>query len=232
MSEVRVAVGDDVRTTTTAPGESWYAAACRLAPGGPDPVAVDLSGEAKQFCVDGDTVATVRAMTRGDLPDVVAWRSAAHVARWWFGDGPPGLAAYEATYGPRIDGRDPVRMGVWEVNGRSIGLVQDYRVGDKPDYALLAPDPEAVGVDYLVGRVEWVGRGVGTRCLWAWLLDVRRRRPDAEHCFAAPDHRNRASLRVLAKVGFVEGLWFDQTQSDGSVETLVGCTLDLATVVG
>lgn len=226
-------VDDDVHVATTRAGESWYAAARRAcADDVHRPVALDLSGEVKRFAVDVTTVATVRAMTRGDLPDVVAWRSAEHVSRWWFGDGPPGLEAYEAKYGPRIDGLDPVEMGVWEVNGRSIGLVQDYRVGDKPDYALLAAEPDAIGVDYLLGRPEWVGRGVGTRCLWAWLLDVRRRRPAVTRCFAAPDHRNRASLRILAKVGFVEGIWFDQTQPDGSVETLVGCTLDLATVVG
>ena len=45
--------------------------------------------------------------------------------------------------------------------------------------------------------------------------------------FAAPDHRNTASLRCLAKAGFVEGIWFDEPQNDGSTATVVGCTLDV-----
>ena len=51
--------------------------------------------------------------------------------------------------------------------------------------------------------------------LWAWMLRARRRFPDVSTYFAAPDHRNQASLRVLAKVGFTEGLWFDEPQADG-----------------
>ena len=50
--------------------------------------------------------------------------------------------------------------------------------------------------------------------------------------FAAPDHRNAASLRMLAKAGFTEGLWFDEPQEDGTVDTVVGCTLDVARVLG
>ena len=56
--------------------------------------------------------------------------------------------------------------------------------------------------------------------------------PEATTYFAAPDHRNAASLRVLAKAGFTEGLWFDEPQEDGERDTVVGCTLDVATVIG
>ncbi|MFB9315075.1 GNAT family N-acetyltransferase [Nocardioides plantarum] len=231
MTRVEVLVGDDRRVTEVAPGESWLAAARRTTPGPHDPVAVDLSGEVKRFAVDPDLVVAVRPMTYGDLPDVVAWRAAPHVLRWWDAD-LPDLEAATAKYGSRIDGASRTSMWVWEVNGRSVGFAQDYRIRDYPDHALLVPDPDATGVDYLIGRAEWVGRGVGTRCLWAWVLHLRARRVDATAAFAAPDHRNRASLRALAKVGFVEGLWFDEPQADGSVDTVVGCTLDLATVIG
>ena len=84
------------------------------------------------------------------------------------------------------------------------------RVGDYPDYAMLCPDPAAIGVDYAIGEPEWIGRGLGTRLVWAWMLRAKRRFPDATSYFAAPDHRNKASLRVLAKVGFTEGVWFDE----------------------
>ena len=69
------------------------------------------------------------------------------------------------------------------------------------------------------------------RILWAWMLKTRHRLPDAKAYFAAPDHRNAASLRVLDKLGFTQGLWFDEPEADGSVTTVVGCTLDVARVL-
>ena len=84
-------------------------------------------------------------MTRGDLRDMARWRTAEHVQRW-FTTAEPTLEALEARYGERIDGMSPTRMWVVEVNGRSVGFVRDYRVGDYPDYAVLGPDPDAIAV--------------------------------------------------------------------------------------
>jgi aminoglycoside 6'-N-acetyltransferase len=213
-------------------GESWAVAARRtVASMHLDPYPVDLSGEVKHFGVDRDTRVALRAMGRGDLADLLRWRQATHVKKWWVRDGPPTAGEIEERYGPRIDGMTPTRMWVMEVNGRSVGFVQDYVIGDYPDYAMLCPDPTAIGVDYAIGEQEWVGRGLGSRTVWAWMLRARRRFPDATSYFAAPDHRNRASLRVLAKCGFSEGVWFDETNDDKAA-THVGCMLDVATVLG
>jgi aminoglycoside 6'-N-acetyltransferase len=214
-------------------GESWAAAARRtVANPHAEPVPLDLSGEAKRFAVDHDRVVAVRAMTRGDLGDLTRWRQSEHVSRWWTGVGEATPAAVEARYGPRIDGATPTRMWVVEANGRSVGFVQDYRIGDYPEYALLAPDPDAIGIDYAIGDPAWVGRGLGVRLIWAWMLRARHRFPEAGTYFAAPDHRNVASRRILAKAGFTEGLWFDEPRPDGSLDTLVGCSLDVARVLG
>ncbi|KRF16190.1 GNAT family N-acetyltransferase [Nocardioides sp. Soil796] len=213
--------------------ESWSAAAKRLAATmSGEPAALDLSGTDKRFVVDPDLRVGLRSMTRGDLPDVARWRAADHVNRWWSDDGSPDLATVTEKYGPHIDGTTPTRMWVVEANGRSVGFVQDYRLSDYPDFALLTPDPEAIGVDYAIGEEAWVGKGLGSRMLWAWLLRTRHRFPDAATFFAAPDHRNIASLRVLEKVGFTQGTWFDEPQSDGSSATVVGCTLDVRRVLG
>ena len=215
------------------PGESWAAAARRTcASMHVDPVPVDLSGEVKRFVVDHDRVVIVRAMARGDLRDLTRWRSNEHVHRWWASYGDPTPELVEARYGPRIDGMTPTRMWVVEVNGRSIGFVQDYRIGDYPDYAVLGPDPDAIGVDYAIGEPGWTGRGLGVRVLWAWMLRARKRFPQASTYFAAPDHRNVASLRVLDKLGFERGLWFDEPQEDGTVATVIGCSLDVFRVLG
>jgi aminoglycoside 6'-N-acetyltransferase len=214
-------------------GESWSAAARRTCAAAHDvPEPVDLSGDVKRFVIDHDTRVTVRAMTRGDLEAMTRWRQASHVRRWWDTDGEPTSENVERKYGPDIDGITPTRLWVGEVNGRAIGFVQDYRIRDYPDYALLTPDPDAVGVDYAVGEPGWTSRGFGTRMLWAWMHRARHRFPDARTFFAAPDHRNAASLRMLAKTGFVAGTWFDEPQEDGSTTTVVGCRLDVERVIG
>jgi aminoglycoside 6'-N-acetyltransferase len=214
-------------------GESWAAAARRTCGGvHGEPVPVDLSGAVKHFSIDHETTVAVRAMSRGDLADVVRWRRAEHVHQWWVSNGDPTPQRVEEQYGPDIDGMTPTRMWVAEVNGRSLGFCQDYRVRDYPEFALLAPDSDAVGVDYAIGDPAWVGRGLGVRILWAWMLRSRHRFPEVTAYFAAPDHRNQASLRMLDKVGFDRGLWFDEPQADGTVATVVGCTLDVRRVLG
>lgn len=214
-------------------GESWAAAARRTCASlHVEPVPLDLSGEVKRFFVDHDRVVTLRAMGRGDLPAVLRWRSAPHVAAWFDAGERPTLESVIERYGPQVDGVASTRLWVVEVNGRSGGYCQDYRIRDHPDFSVLTPDPDAVGVDYLIGEPHLLGQGVGTVMLWCWLHRARKRYPDVRTYVAAPDHRNEASIRVLEKVGFVRGTWFDQTQPDGSVTTLVGCTLDVARVVG
>lgn len=216
--------------------ESWYGAALRLLreTGRPSdlPDAVDLSGPEKRFaCATSPTIG-FRRLTRADLADLVRWQAEPHVARWWDGDTGT-VEAAERRYGARIDGTDPTRLWVLEVSGRSVGWVQDYRIGDHPEYAILTGAPDAVGFDYAVGEPAWEGRGVGTRALWVFLRDVvRPRYPEAVTFFAAPDHRNAASLRVLAKLGFEQGLWFDEPSADGGVDTVVSCTLDVPRVIG
>jgi len=214
----------------TRPGESWAAAATRIA--GRPAYAVDLSGEVKEFSSDPMPVVALRPMTRGDLPHLVRWLNAEHVHRWYAVDGEPTPEWVKENYGPDIDGKTPVTFWVIEVNGRSIGFCQDYRISDEPEYALLTPDPDAIGFDYAIGEPAFVGRGIGPRMAWVWLTSIQRRYPGATVCFAAPDHRNAASLRMLAKVGFEQGTWFDEPQPDGSTTTMVGCSLDLRRVLG
>lgn len=237
LTRLTVLVGDHERLGEVRLGESWLGAARRLcheagAQVPSEPVPLDLSGPVKRFVVDPDLRVALRPMTRGDLPDVSRWRSAAHVRRWFDADGEPDLPGVTALYGPRIDGDSATTMWVVEVNGRSVGFLQDYRLADYPEYAVPAPDPGAVGVDYAIGEPGFVGRGIGTRMLWAWALAARRRWPDVPAYFSAPDHRNAASLRALEKAGFVPGVWFDEPAGDGRVDTVVGCVLEVTSVLG
>ena len=78
------------------------------------------------------------------------------------------------------------------------------------------------------------GAGSAVRVLWAWMAARPVQRfPDATAFFAAPDHANAASLRVLDKVGFERGTWFDEPQSGGGVTPpSSGCSLDVRRVLG
>lgn len=213
-------------------GESWAEAADRLSPGTGPVLAADLSGDPLRFRLDEEHTFSVRPMTAGDFRDVSRWVNEPHVARWW-GEENRTLAEIEAYYGPALSGDDPTRVWVWEVNGRSIGFAQEYRISDHPDYALLAASRDAIGVDYGIGEAAFVGRGLGTSLVWVYLRDiVWPAYAGAGEFFAAPDHRNAASLRVLAKLGFTEGVWFDEPGPHGRVDTVVGCSLDVAQVIG
>ncbi len=217
------------------PGESWAEAADRvLAEGGgrsAGPVlAVDLSGDPLRFGLDRVRRFAFRAMTEADLADLVRWVNLPHVAPWWDEHRTPEQVA--AHYGPGLRGEDPVRYWIGEVNGRSVGFFQDYRIADHPDYALICGRPDAVGFDYAVGEPAYVDRGLGTSLLWVFLRDIVVPAYDGvSELFAAPDHRNGRSLRVLAKLGATQGLWFDEPTSGGTVDTVVGCSIDVRRVL-
>ncbi len=211
-------------------GESWAESADRLAGGRGPVLAVDLSGDPLHFAVDDGHTFALRPMTEGDFADVSRWVNTPHVARWWDEHRSPAQVA--AYYGPGVRGEDPVRYWIWEVNGRSVGFSQDYLIADHPDFALLSGRPDAVGFDYVVGEPAHVDRGLGTSLLWVFLRDIVVPAYDGvRELFAAPDHRNTRSLRVLEKLGARQGVWFDEPRSDGGVDTVIGCSIDVRTVL-
>lgn len=194
-------------------------------------LATDLSGDPLRFEIDDEHTFAVRPMTEGDFPDVSRWVSSPHVAKWW--DEHQSLEEVAAHYGPALAGKDPTRLWILEVNGRSIGFAQDYLIDDHPEWLLLTGKPGCVGIDYAIGEAAWAGRGIGTKAVWVLVRDiVAPSYPSAPVIFAAPDHRNAASLRLLAKLGFSQGIWFDEPNSNCGVDTVIGCSLDVGQVLG
>jgi aminoglycoside 6'-N-acetyltransferase len=152
---------------------------------------------------------TLRPMTRADFPALLGWLRAPHVEAWFpwvHPDAEPAAAAVEAEYGPCIDGADPTELFVIEVDGRPAGFLQRYRISANPEWAAaleVAVDvADAVGIDYAIGDVELIGRGIGTVAIGQLMDDTFARFPDVDSVVVAMQQANRASWRALEKVGF------------------------------
>jgi RimJ/RimL family protein N-acetyltransferase len=89
-----------------------------------------------------------------------------------------------------------------EYGGRDVGWCQWYRWADYPDdapaYGATEPD---LGIDYGIGDVALIGRGLGTALIAELLASVRSVQPGAP-ILVAVSTRNPASRRVLEKNGF------------------------------
>jgi 8-oxo-dGTP pyrophosphatase MutT (NUDIX family) len=169
-----------------------------------------------------------RPLALPDLPPLLEWQHAPHVARWF----PEhlDLAAAERKYGPRIAGRSPTTMHVAVVDGRDVGFLQHYRVGAYPDYAAATGLPDAIGVDYAIGLPEFTGHGLGPQLIWDYLRDVvLPSHPAAQHALASPDVANYASIRALEKAGFRQA---GQMAVPGDPGPAQLCVLDLARFFG
>ena len=112
----------------------------------------------------------MRPMTEGDLPAMSRWVNTA--ARRPVVGRAPVARAGGCPLRPGVRGEDAVRYWIWEVNGRSVGFSQDYRIADHPEYALLCGRPDAIGYDYVIGEPAFVDRGLGTKLLWVFLRDI------------------------------------------------------------
>ncbi len=146
----------------------------------------------------------LRRMTEGDLPLVLAWLRLPHVARWWTPD--TTAEAEIEEYRQRVSyGADPATtmlMVTRGAGGAAIGWCQWYRWADYPDEAAeMGAGPDDAGIDYAIGDLDCVGRGVGTELIATLVAEVRRHCPGAG-ILADPDATNLGSRRVLEKNGF------------------------------
>ena len=176
-------------------GESWAAAARRTcASMHAEPEPLDLSGEVKQFVVDHDTRVALRAMTRGDLRDVVALaRQPSTCSSWWSPGEPPTLARSSSEV-RRADRRDEPRPGCgWSRStaARS-GSSRTTGSATTPTTPCSGPTRTRSASTTRSAIRLWRGRGLGQRMLWAWMLRARTPVPGRHDVLRGPDHRNVA----------------------------------------
>ncbi len=139
-------------------------------------------------------------MTARDVPDVVAWRRDAHVARWLGALDEPGL---RTKYRARLATDHPVRCYLASVDDDRAGLMQCYRLAAFPAWeALFVAAPGSVGIDFFLGNPRWRDQRLSAPILRKFLLEVVFSDPAVPAAYAAPSQANLRSQRCLARVGF------------------------------
>jgi aminoglycoside 6'-N-acetyltransferase len=154
-----------------------------------------------------------------DLVALSTWLAAPHVARWW--PDPSDLESVRVKYTPMVERTDTTRGFVVCEDGRPVGFLQCYALADEPGWErALAPaldttvDPSgSMGLDYLIGDVGDVGRGVGTEMLTSFAARVWTTEPRATSLVVCVQQANAASWRALERAGF-ERQWSGTVDSD------------------
>jgi RimJ/RimL family protein N-acetyltransferase len=160
---------------------------------------------------------TFRPLELGDLDDIRRWLNAPHVYEWWgVSSGPgslggPGADAATAEqvhekYAPGIASDEATtHRHLIELDGRTVGLIQHYRLEDEPAYAADIDEtaPGAAGIDLFVGELDTVGRGAGAAAIDGYVRTVVFADPRITRAVAGPHPHNTRSCRAFEKAGFV-----------------------------
>ena len=133
------------------------------------------------------------------------WLLEPHVRFWWDeGAHDPYPDGQLEVYRKAIRGVDPTDHHLVLLDGRPIGLIQSYRIGDHPAYdRALSLAEAAIGVDIFIGEAALIGKGHGPVILRRYLLDVAFPRFELDVCVIGPSVPNVAAIRAYEKAGFV-----------------------------
>ena len=165
--------------------------------------------------LDGFRFAPLRS---SDLPILAVWLARPHVARWW--REPSDLISVERNYGPLAKGLDPTEGFIVHFSARPIGYVQRYLIDEHPDWRETIQGAlghgGGIGIDYLIGEPDFVGRGVGRRLISQFVDASWTRYPSADRIAVALQQDNIASWKALAASGFRRVWEGDLVSSDPS----------------
>jgi len=147
---------------------------------------------------------TFRPLTDDDLPMLHGWLNEPGIVEWWEGDD----VSWEGVvrdYGSQ--NVEPIEHWVATLDGRDVGWLDCYAVTDSSEEAELwlplGVDPDAAGIDYLIGEPADRGRGIGAGMIGAFVREiVFAMHPAWSQACAAPHRGNVASWRALEKAGF------------------------------
>jgi aminoglycoside 6'-N-acetyltransferase len=149
---------------------------------------------------------TFRPLRDHDLPLLHGWLNDPAVVRWWEGDDVRWPAVVR-DYCEASTREAPEEHHLALDDGRPFGWIQCYPAAAYPEeggpWTAAGADPACAGIDYLIGRPEDRGRGLGPRMIAAFVEQVVfPRHLEWTQVGAAPDVGNTASWGSLAKAGF------------------------------
>lgn len=144
-----------------------------------------------------------RAPEHDDLRLMHRWiNDDPEVRQWWSRAAGP-FEKIAATYAPRIGATGPTRGYIIQYDSYPIGYIQEYLIGDHPDWARLVDVPEvSAGVDLFVGEAAYRGQGRGSAILRKFVREVVFGRPEVESCIIGPNESNARAIRSYQKAGF------------------------------
>lgn len=145
-----------------------------------------------------------RPLHKSDFAGVAAWIGQPHVQQWWHE--PPTVEHVAKEYGACTRGDLRTRVYIVRLDSRDIGMIQCYLTNDWPQDTAGWEVPGFIGIDYLIGEPQLVGRGLGSAMIAQFVHDiVRPLYPEALGVVADPETANHASIRALQKAGFTPG---------------------------
>lgn len=143
-----------------------------------------------------------RPVTADDLAVLGGWMETPHWRRWW-GDPAEELGFIRDM----IDGNDTTRPFIFEVNGKPIGYIQYWFVGEHQTETWARDNPwlmelpaDAIGVDLSIGPAESLSGGIGSAALrqFVQMLIGKGHRT----IVIDPEPGNARAVRAYQKAGF------------------------------
>lgn len=164
---------------------------------------------------------TFRPLLREDFSLLAGWLAEPLVARWWNHQTSP--EALDRDFGPSVDGRDATDIFVAVTDHSPFGLIQRYAIDAYPEYLEeLSPvctvPPGALSVDYLIGKPQARGQGLGAAMIAILVADSWRGCPDAHDVIVPVCAANVGSWRALERAGFTR-IAAGQMEPDNPVDS-------------
>lgn len=145
-----------------------------------------------------------RPLAKADFQQFADWLAMPHVQKWW--PEPATVEHVAKDYGPCTDGDLTDRVFVVQDADKPIGIIQTFMLSSYPEYKHLFPLKGAASIDYFIGELDYIGRGVGSQMIKQFIdTEVKLLYPDATGVTTSAELDNLASLGAIAKVGFTPG---------------------------
>lgn len=136
-----------------------------------------------------------RPLGAGDLPLVRSWLHAPHV-RPWFGEPQVWLDEIQETLAEGW-----IAHFIAMLPDGPAGFVQHYDCSSAPAGPWSGEPSGTLGIDYMLGRAELLGKGLGARLIGDFLGHVRAAL-GPRRIIADPTAENLRSIRALVANGF------------------------------